>query len=779
MDLVVKLITRYKCDAKYQDTDGSVPLHYAASRGHLELVKYFIHEHSCDPMFRDNTHWTPLHYACASGYQNIVQYLIEELHCDPSCESKTGETPLHHACLNGHAHIVQYLLSIHEVNPMATNKIGGTPIDYARIHDNSYNLLRLFRLFSQCKEDFPVHTYTKLILTGYSGAGKTTLSQLIHLIANETGILSWLSSGRVPNVECHTAGIIPLHIESKVKKVNNMVLYDFAGQQEYYSSHNAVLECVMKHSAANFICVINLSEGEEKICESVHYWISFIENACSSVSAGSSNIMIVGSHADLLSKTEVKCRSEVVENIAKSRMQKLTYGGFVSMDCRQSKTKQARNFCTLLLTSQKSILSCQPGISLYCHVLYAFLNTKLKETACTLQELASIVAYEKDFFIDHTKSILDHTLLKDLLVTLSDKGLILFFLNEKHFPSSWIVVKKDILLKDVNGTLFSPYNEVASNTGIVPIKTLEKLFPQYNTAMLVGCLESMEFCRPVEIENLESDESSKECLTSLSHEKYLFFPCLVQKHRPSNLPSCTFGWCLGCSDSHQFFSNRFLHVLLLRLAFKFSLASKHLPSSSSIIGFERQCKVWQNGISWKSVSGVSTIVEIVGRNRWIIVLASEKSNEAAKIYSSVIRIILDLQKQLSSVAKTSECLISPNLLTQYPFDALPDTELFDMPTVARSMLFRHKLILDQKEGTNAFSTDEALSCEPYYLMRPSSVDQLFNKSTAGQPVPDSLLQDIVKCCYVPNKPQNHKEMRKFVNHQSIFAGRNPLVSSIT
>ena len=141
-----------------------------------------------------------------------------------------------------------------------------------------------------------------------------------------------------------------------------------------------------------------------------------------------------------------------------------------------------------------------------------------------------------------------------------------------------------------------------------------------------------------------------------------FHACLVQKHRPSNLPSCKFGWCLGCTDSHQFFSNRFLHILLLRLAFKFSLASKHIPSSSSIFGFERQCKVWQNGISWKSVSGVSTIVEIVGRNRWIIVLASEKSNEAAKIYSSVIRIILDLQKQLS---KTSECLISPNLLTQY------------------------------------------------------------------------------------------------------------------
>ena len=144
------------------------------------------------------------------------------------------------------------MLSINEVNPVAKNKIGGTPVDYASLHDNSCNLLKIFRLFPQCKRNFPVHTYTKVILTGYSGAGKNTLSQLILLLANETGIFSWLSSGRVTNVESLTAGIIPLHVESKVKEVKNMVICDFAGQQEYYSSHAAVLECVMKHSAEHW-----------------------------------------------------------------------------------------------------------------------------------------------------------------------------------------------------------------------------------------------------------------------------------------------------------------------------------------------------------------------------------------------------------------------------------------------------------------------------------------------------------------------------------------------
>ena len=646
----------------------------------------------------------------------------------------------------------------------------------------NYDLLKLFRSFPKLKKDFPVHTFTKLVLTGYSGAGKTTTSQLIQLLANQAGLFSALSSGRVTDVQCLTAGIIPLHVESKVKEVGNMVIYDFAGQQEYYSSHAAVLERIMRNSAAIFACIVDLSQCMDKISESIHYWMSFIENACSSAQ-GSSHVIIVGSHADLVkSQQELKEKNSLVESIAESRAKQLTYGGFVSMDCRESKTKEARHFRSLLSTSQQAILSSQPSMSLYCHVLYAFLRTKLGITSCTLQELTSALASEKDFSPDFT-------VLTELLISLSDKGLILFVQNQEHPQSSWVVVEKDTLLREVNGTLFAPsnfkqYRQVASNTGIVPIVTLEELFPQYSSEMLVGCLESMEFCHPVDPSALEGTnlESNHTTLSSPPSGDSLLFPSLVKEHRPDNLPSPRFGWCLGCSDPHQFFSNRFLHVLLLRLAFTFSLASKHLPPSSSLHGLERQCKVWQNGIIWKSGSGVSTIVEIVDRNRWVIVLVSEKSREAAETYSSVIRMILDLQQQLCSVVSTCECLISPSLLDHYPFDALPDTDLFDLLSVARSMLLRqpqHKFLLDRKEGMNTYSTNEALWCEPYYLLQPSSVCQLLNQSMSSQPVPDPLLQEVLRYCQQPQqKPRDHKELRECVNKHSLFAGRNPLVSSV-
>ena len=332
--------------------------------------------------------------------------------------------------------------------------------------------------------------------------------------------------------------------------------------------------------------------------------------------------------------------------------------------------------------------------------------------------------------------------------------------NQEHPQSSWVVVEKEALLREVNGTLFAPkhfkqYRQVASNTGIVPITTLEELFPQYSSEMLVGCLESMEFCHPVDLSTLKAT-NLKATSSSLSSEaSHVFFPSLVKEHRPDDLPSPRFGWCLGCSDPHQFFSNRFLHVLLLRLAFTFPLASKERSLSRSLSGLERQCKIWRNGICWTNDSGVSTIVEIVDLNRWVIVLVSEKTREAAQTCSSVMRMILDLQHQLCSpLFTTCECLISPSLLDRYPFDALPDTDLFDLPTVARSMLLHRKFLIDKSKGTNKFSTDEALSCEPYYLLQPSSVCQLFNQSMASQPVPDPLLQEVLRYYQLPTR--SHK-----------------------
>ena len=213
-NVVTALVSVYYCAANSKDDQELIPLHYAAYSGHLEVVKYFTAELQCDPMEKDNSGWTalhfacrnshlniaqylireehcnpscettygwsPLHIACETGHLNIVQYLIREEHCNPSCENNNGYTPLHFACSRNHTHIVQYLLSTGRVNPLAETKYGHTTALY--FASDNFDIIKLFQPFEECRTAFPVHTFTKLILTGDSGAGKTTTAKhLVHL----------------------------------------------------------------------------------------------------------------------------------------------------------------------------------------------------------------------------------------------------------------------------------------------------------------------------------------------------------------------------------------------------------------------------------------------------------------------------------------------------------------------------------------------------------------------------------------------------------------------
>ena len=77
------------------------------------------------------------------------------------------------------------------------------------------------------------------------------------------------------------------------------MLYDFAGHPEFYSSHSAILGGIMKTVAGIFVLMVDLTSKREDIANQLHYWMSFIENESSSAH-GQSQVIVVGSHADVL-----------------------------------------------------------------------------------------------------------------------------------------------------------------------------------------------------------------------------------------------------------------------------------------------------------------------------------------------------------------------------------------------------------------------------------------------------------------------------------------------
>ena len=801
-NVVTALVSVYYCAANSKDDQELIPLHYAAYSGHLEVVKYFTAELQCDPMEKDNSGWTaihfacrnghlniaqylireehcnpscettygwsPLHIACETGHLNIVQYLIREEHCNPSCENNNGYTPLHFACSRNHTHIVQYLLSTGRVNPLAETKYGRTTALY--FASDNFDIIKLFQPFEECRTAFPVHTFTKLILTGDSGAGKTTTAKLLVHLA------STASSDVVP-VDCvkHcTAGIVPHHIQSE--QMGNFVMYDFAGQQEYYSSHAAILEQVMRMSAAMFVCLIDLSKSNENISRSLHYWLRFIDNACSTAE-GRSHVLIVGSHADQVASSSVEEKSLLLQTIiATRRLKRQEYAGCIAMDCRRANTDASRRLITILTNSQKAISANQPVIHYYSHVVYAFLRTKLTVVGCTLHDLVSAIAKENDSSLPNDQSVLI-----EILTTLSDKGLILFI----HHPhSSWVIVKTEALLNEINGTLFAPrqFKEhrdiLASNTGIVSTSSLLSVFPHYNTDMLVGFLQSLNFCRSVEPSVLEN--TNLQTIPSHSTTDLLFFPGLVQSERPDSLVqqgALEFGWCLGCDDPEEFFSSRFLHVLLLSVAYKFPLS----PSSSSVSGLHRMCAVWKNGIFWRNYDNITTVLELLDNNRWVLVAMSCDDStpiEHAELRSSLIGLVLHLQQQYCPRLNVRNFLISPDLIQRYPLDNLPDSDLFDIHHVAQCVLLRKSVVPSYKDGRGFFRV-LSLPFEPYHQLSSSSICQLLNPDMADQPVPASILHEVRTLCrHSKMSSLMYKELREHLDRLSLFVGRNPLVSSV-
>ena len=193
--------------------------------------------------------------------------------------------------------------------------------------------------------------------------------------------------------------------------------------------------------------------------------------------------------------------------------------------------------------------------------------------------------------------------------------------------------------------------------------------------------------------------------------------------------------------------------------------------------------MWKNGISWSNEDGIRTVVEVIQQNRWVVVTMYYNKDitrpvEYSKHRSAVIRLVLDLQKELAPDLDTLECLILPSLLQQCPLESVPETaDLFAIKDVARAVLLHKPVIFSCTDDSCQLSTKEVLSFEPFHLLSPSSVCELMASSKSDQPVSSALLNEVRECCQQPQlESHSYSSLRKHLDSMSIFTGRNPLVS---
>ena len=695
--------------------------------------------------------------------------------------SQIGDSVLHLACANSKVDMISYLLHTGKVDPLAHNNAKRTPLEEVQLFSpNRFEILRMFEPFETSRQNFPIDAYSKIIFCGNKTAGKSSLAQCIIYRANKPARYNYDTSQCIEGVQLDTAGINYHNVRSY--EVGNIVLYDFAGHQEYYSSHAAVLENLMLRTPAVFTIVIDLTKGHDYFEKQLYYWFSFIQNACTKLTKPS-QVIVVGSYADQFTDSYDEFKLNL-NDVIKVAICKQKYRGFVAMDCHRPGGKGFSEFIVHLRESSKAVLDKSENISYYCHVHYAYLQ-KLQKVAISLSELIESLKALGDPSLPS-----DERVLYDYLSILSDKGLVLFLRNEL-MSKIWIVINKSSLLADINGVLFNQNikhvrKPTCSNTGIVHVSVLQELFPKYDTSMLIDFLITMEFCHVIESNTLNAIKTNLSSSDQNSNFDVLFFPALVSTEPPSGLNDhfkSGFGWCLYCPNPFQFLSVRFLHVLLLRLAYLYSLPRSdkagELENKSPVRQLHRRCTIWKNGIYWKHSNDV--MVEVIDNNRSVTVFVSNVHEvESQKICCSIIKLVLSLQKELCP-CKIKEYIIPSGSLVDIRSKGMSERILYGLNDVARGMLLNEK-IFDRNEVKNSpVTVKQICPHEPYISFEPAIIHALFLESKAKQVIPERFLCHIrefspgVMSSYNASKYSTYSSVASHLNNYSFFAGQNPLV----
>ena len=271
------------------------------------------------------------------------------------------------------------------------------------------------------------------------------------------------------------------------------------------------------------------------------------------------------------------------------------------------------------------------------------------------------------------------------------------------------------------------------NTGVITQSALTQKFPDYDSEMIIEFLCYMKLSMEITSDMLAYSNSQN----SNREEKFLFIPALIRnKQRPQADEingTFQFGWCLQCSNPHQSFLPRFLHVLLLHLAYNYAL-----DPTTADNPLNRRCTIWTNGILWSDDDGVQTLVEIIDNSQCVLLLMSclhGMEHNLVKLRKNVIKYILSHKKDTCPRLELQEFIIDPTRL-EYPVDSLSSLTLYDIEHIAARVVRKKPVVVScTDEGRIRIKITDLLPFEhinpdtlSVFAGRSPEVSELINKS---------------------------------------------------
>ena len=725
------------------DVEGDTPLHYTIKYGPAGINRKMIKQCKSTLNCVNSRQETPLLLAAKEKKWEIVDILLSE-GCSPTAVDAEGNTILHVAAKNGNSDLVTSLLSEYRVYSEPRNNSGHTPLYYASTNRHSRIVAELVK--HNCNpatvdEDYKIleqishsklseGSLTKIFVIGNKSAGKSTL---IEALKNETQQDPHFND----KVISHTAGIVPSVHQSE--QYGHVLFYDFAGDPEYYSSHAAALERLLTSSYHIFLLVVDFSEQEEAILQTLGYWLTFISYN-SKDSQPKSQVIVVGSHADIIEAKGEDAEWKLCELFTEISSELCSHHpytemvGYCSLDCHTCERARIEKLYKLLKQCCPSpVLDESKQLSVGAIILLGVLQRDFKGViACEVAQICMHIQLAELYLPQGLVSVYSY------LQELNSQGVVLIVGNHEGLREEWVILDVSEFLATVHRKLFSSTSlsqvcssRLLSNVGIIPESDLRNVLAQFDIGLLQQCLKYLQYCFEVDDSevlqsifaesvythtgtNVATDscntsvnncEAVKTCAaeSALLHDssdttnynsKLLFFPALLRGQRSEirwyeESPACCKGWYIECAGEYDYFPPRFLHVLLLRLAFTFSLPAHNAKKKRKNLDlYSRRCNMWKSGIYWFMQTDVECMVEVVKQNKGLVVIVRSKKEfeaDCAGMFSNIVLKVLEARQDFCHSLAANAYLIHPDDLNKTFLPRVEDLHLFDMGEVKRAL----------------------------------------------------------------------------------------------
>ena len=728
---IVRVLIQHDPSAKganVKNEDGDTPLYTACRYSDINVVKALVQydpSAKVDINVRDSQGSSLLHIAAAGGNEEVLVMLIIEYGMSVSLVDDGGNTPLHVASKKNYYDCVKSLLYSFKSPVHIRNREGKTSRDLV----TSKSLKDLHDLYLQShnqelEEDYAAmeklatsrysgsHCITRLFVVGHPGAGK---SSLVEILKRE-GFFQSLTRVSDQSVPLHTAGIVPSVYTSAT--YGRVQFYDFAGDPEYYSSHAAILERLFQSDIGInvFIIVLNLKESEGEIEKKYVYWYSFISN-------NSKNlhhlplVLAIGSHADSLPSRQVqKKRKEHIVSLF-SEYKAVNY---FTLDCRNPGSKGIKK---LRQTLQDISSHYSPyELSYEGSVLLGLLEKDFSNvTACTAETLVKHVQNISLLRLPRSLSGL-----YPLLQQLQSIGALLVLGGKEK--DCYLVLNVSQLTNEVHKKLFSEDADsvlLSFNIGLLPPSLLQDILPEFITK---DCLIQLQYCQEIPHVEIGQDNAittdTDDCkFSTLPDKTLLFFPALCKLNKRGTtwlIPpegSYSIGWLARCHPP-DYFPSRFLHVLLLRVALRFTLTPPHQTDTSpGQQHLKRLCTMWETGVHWLTEEGVECEVDVDISKEVVVNVRSEENNvrRCFTLFNSIISCIMETKAEFCHSIQLHFLLLDKednSYLLDRVEGCLHERKEFAISITGKALMPLSKLKHIRNTFWNAlFSIDERSICE--------------------------------------------------------------------